>query len=87
MAGEKEKIHTHRWPSVIWFTQPVTLTNYRYHLDGKNTFALKDSLAQKTAPPANIGFPLEAEGLHAIENAGSIEGIGYRVEFKRAFMK
>ncbi|HEY4150335.1 MAG TPA: hypothetical protein VGM41_15455 [Chitinophagaceae bacterium] len=44
-------------------------------------------MIEKSAPPANRGFALDAEGPHAIKNTGSVEGIGYRVEFKNAFVQ
>ena len=81
-----EPIHTHKWPSVMWSANAnfakAHLIYYNYGFDPvKKTYFIKDSILEQ-GPPANKGFPIPAEGPHAVKNLSDIEILAYRVEFK-----
>jgi hypothetical protein len=81
-----EPIHTHKWPSVMWSANPnfakAHLIYYTYGFDSiKKTYYIKDSVLEQ-GPPANKGFPIPAEGPHAVKNLSDLDILAYRVEFK-----
>jgi hypothetical protein len=84
--GQKEPIHTHQWPSVMYVTSPASLRYYTASLvNGKWVEKTDDS-----APPAPASNPnrprppqyLEPEGPHAVENMGTTPYRAVRVEIK-----
>ncbi|WP_130854988.1 hypothetical protein [Olivibacter jilunii] len=84
--NKTEPVHTHRWKSIMWFSQATPMTYYKYVLKD-NGYMIQDSIAIAQMPPEvlNHGEIMGAEGPHAIKNLGSREGVAYRVEFKKEF--
>src|SRR5262245_38947982 len=84
--GQKEPIHTHQWPSVMYVTNPAPLRYYSATLvNGKWVEKTDDSGAQSTPPNPNRPRPpqyLESEGPHAVENLGTTAFRALRVEIK-----
>jgi hypothetical protein len=81
-----EPIHTHKWSSVMWSANPnfakAHLIYYNYGFDSvKKIYFIKDSVLEQ-GPPANKGFPIPPEGLHAVKNLSNLDILAYRVEFK-----
>jgi hypothetical protein len=81
---QTEPVHTHRWPSVMWFTQATPMRYYRYGL-AQRQLVLRDSMsiAQLPAAVLNQGELVEAEAPHAVKNLSNRAGVAYRVEFKQ----
>ncbi len=75
--GQREPMHTHRWPSVMLVDQPARIRYYG--ADGQLRFESR-SEPQATSPisPDWLG----PEGLHAVENIGSNPFGAYRIELK-----
>jgi hypothetical protein len=75
--GEREPVHTHRWPSVLVIHRPARI---RYYTGDVLTFA-----APAQPPPAaqpRVGR-LEPEGPHSVENIdGHVYG-AFRIELKQ----
>ena len=86
LNGHKaEPVHTHKWKSVMWIAKPaVPCTIYQYKVSENGKFVASDSV---TIPhmDTDIGQPIGAEGPTGIKNAGSDNGIAYRIEFKKDF--
>jgi hypothetical protein len=79
-----EPVHTHRWRSVMWFTQATPMTYYKYGLSNQK-LVLQDSIpiAQMPAEVLQHGAVVGAKEPHAIKNASKQTGLAYRVEFKQ----
>lgn len=84
--GQKEPIHTHQWPSVMYVTNPAPLRYYSATLvNGKWVEKGDDSTPPATPPNPNRPRPpqyLEPEGPHAVENMGTTPYRALRVEIK-----
>jgi hypothetical protein len=84
--GQKEPIHTHQWPSVMYVTSPAPLRYYSASLvNGKWVEKGDDSSTPATPPNSNRPRPpqyLEPEGPHAVENLGTTAYRAVRVEIK-----
>jgi hypothetical protein len=84
--GQKEPIHTHQWPSVMYVTNPASLRYYSATLvNGKWVEKGDDSTPPATPPNPNRPRPpqyLEPEGPHAVENMGTTPYRALRVEIK-----
>jgi hypothetical protein len=84
--GQKEPIHTHQWPSVMYVTSPAPLRYYSATLvNGKWVEQGDERTPSATPPNPNRPRPpqyLEAEGPHAMENMGSTPYRALRVEIK-----
>jgi hypothetical protein len=84
--GQKEPIHTHQWPSVMYVTSPALVRYYSATLvNGK--WVEKGDESATPAAPANPNRPrppqyLEPEGPHALENMGTTPYRALRVEIK-----
>ena len=84
--GQKEPIHTHQWPSVMYVTSPAPLRYYTASLvNGK--WVEKGDEASPAAAPPNPNRPrppqyLDPEGPHAVENMGTTPYRALRVEIK-----
>jgi len=84
--GQKEPIHTHQWPSVMYVTNPAPLRYYSAALvSGKWVEKSDDSTPPANPPNPNRPRPpqyLEPEGPHAVENMGATPFRALRVEIK-----
>ncbi|RYG01997.1 MAG: hypothetical protein EOO02_11510 [Chitinophagaceae bacterium] len=82
--NQTEPIHTHKWRSIMWFSQATPMTYFKYNKPGA-TYAIEDSFSIPRMPPAaiNHGEALDPEGPHAIKNVGKENGIAFRIEFKK----
>jgi len=84
--GQKEPIHTHQWPSVLYVTSPAPLRYYSATLvNGK--WVEKGDDGATPAPPPNPNRPRppqyqEPEAPHAVENLGTTAYRALRVEIK-----
>ncbi|MFD1257700.1 hypothetical protein ACFQ3S_12905 [Mucilaginibacter terrae] len=86
LPGKEEPVHTHKFKSVMWITQPGSLTYYIYNYNTKHQLVKKDSVSIKTADEKmNFGELMEPEGPHAIKNIGATIFMAYRVEYKKKF--
>jgi len=88
LNGKKsEPVHTHQWKSVMWIAKPIVpckINNYKKDKNGK--LVKSDSLIINEMP-VNIGQLIDPEGPTSITNLGSENGVAYRVEFKKEFVK
>lgn len=83
--GVKEPVHTHRWPSVFYITDPSWLRYYPVlSVDGKLVAGAPSGGAHSGDPPkgAQAPFWLGPEGPHAVENVGPRAFRAIRVEIK-----
>lgn len=84
--GQKEPIHTHQWPSVMYVTSPAPLRYYSANLvNGKWVEKADDGAASDAPSNPNRPRPpqyLEPEGPHAVENMGTTAYRAVRVEIK-----
>ena len=83
--GTKEPIHTHRWPSVFYITDPSWLRYYPVlSVDGKLVAGAPSGGRQAGEPPKGPQPPfwLGPEGPHAVENVGPHAFRAIRVELK-----
>ncbi|SDM36013.1 hypothetical protein SAMN05421823_112197 [Catalinimonas alkaloidigena] len=87
-ANATEPVHTHKWKSIMWFTQATPMTYYRCSLKN-NEYLLADSIAIAQMPQEalNQGDFIDAEAPHAIKNLSNENGIAYRIEFKKEFAR
>jgi hypothetical protein len=85
--GVEEPIHTHRYKSVMWFTQSAHFIYYNYVLDDGNQLVKKDSSEIKGFPSEvlNKGQMVDPEHPHSIKNIGTETFMAYRVEYKKDF--
>lgn len=74
--GEREKVHHHRWPSVMVVTQRPSYKNY--DKEGKEI-----PPATSAAPELPIVARLPAQAAHAINVLDTLPFKAIRVEFKR----
>ena len=76
--GEKEPMHTHKWPSVMIMEQPARIRYY--NKEDKPVFETSrdPEQSQKLQP----GW-LNPEGLHAVENIDTKIYCAIRIEVKR----
>lgn len=84
-AGKSEPIHTHKWKSLMWISDPIAPCKiFNYKRDAAGKFAVVDSV---TIPemPVNKGQLVDPEGPTSIENLSNDKGLAYRVEFKKDF--
>ena len=78
--GVTERVHDHRWPSVMYFEQPQPITYIEYRLvDGRPVESQRFDAPALKATQTVRGEP---EGLHAVMNRGTAPFIAVRVEFK-----
>jgi len=81
--GEKEPMHTHRWPSVMLVDRAARI---RYYDEDENVaFESPERGADETAeqsPPETEW--MEPEGPHAVENIDTKPYHAFRVELKNA---
>lgn len=88
LDGKKsEPIHTHKYKSVMWISKPIVpcqINNYKK--DEKGNLVKTDSMTINEMP-VNIGQMVDPEGPTSITNLGSENGLAYRVEFKKEFVK
>jgi hypothetical protein len=74
--GEREPMHTHRWPSVMYIDGPAPLLYYNgsgaLHFDGRD----------QPSPTGPVTHWMPPEPLHAVENAGGTSFHAIRVELK-----
>lgn len=83
--GMKEPVHTHRWPSVFYITDPSWLRYYPVlSVDGKLVAGAPSGGRQAGEPPQGPQPPfwLGPEGPHAVENVGTHAFRAIRVEIK-----
>jgi len=83
--GMKEPVHTHRWPSVFYITDPSWLRYYPVlSVDGRLVAGAPSGGAHGGDPPkgAQPPFWLGPEGPHAVENVGPRAFRAIRVEIK-----
>ena len=88
LDGKKsEPVHTHKYKSVMWIAKPIVpcLIN-TYKKDEKGNLVKADSMTINEMP-VNIGQMVDPEGPTSITNLGSDNGIAYRVELKKEFVK
>lgn len=81
--GEKEPIHTHRWPSVILVDQAARI---RYYDEDENVAyesQERGSNNNAESSPPEIEW-MEPERPHAVENIDTIPYHAFRVELKNA---
>jgi predicted metal-dependent enzyme (double-stranded beta helix superfamily) len=84
LPGTEEPVHTHKFKSVMWITQPGSLTYYIYNYNAQHQLVKKDSVSIKTSDEKmNSGGLLEPEGPHAVKNTGTTIFMAYRVEYKK----
>ena len=88
LDGRKsEPIHTHKWKSVMWIAEPIVpcqINNYSKSNNGD--LVLSDSVVIKDMP-VNIGQLVKPEGPTSTTNLGPDNGVAYRVEFKKDFVR
>ena len=88
LDGKKsEPIHTHKWKSIMWISKPIVpcqINNYKK--DGNGKLVKSDSIIIKEMP-VDMGQLINPEGPTSITNLGSENGVAYRVEFKKEFVK
>lgn len=88
LDGKKsEPIHTHKWKSVMWIAKPIVpcqINNYKMNENGK--LVKSDSLLIKNMP-INMGQLIDPEEPTSITNLSSENGVAYRVEFKKEFVR
>ena len=88
LNGKKsEPIHTHKWKSIMWIAKPIVpcqIDNYKK--DGNGNLVKSDSVIIKEMP-VDLGQMINPEGPTSITNLGSENGVAYRVEFKKEFVK
>jgi len=81
--GQKEPIHTHRWPSVLQVTSAAQLRYFRATLaEGKWTETPADGNVPSISMNTRAVQYLEPEGPHAVENVGGTTYRATRVEIK-----
>lgn len=83
--GAKEPVHTHRWPSVFYITDPSWLRYYPVlSVDGNLVAGAPSGGKLPGEPPkgAQPPFWLGPEGPHAVENAGPRTFHAIRIEIK-----
>lgn len=84
-AGKSEPIHTHKWKSIMWISQPIVPCKiYNYKREGGGPFVITDSILIPEMP-VNKGQLIDPEGPTSIENLSNANGLAYRVEFKKEF--
>jgi hypothetical protein len=80
--GETEKLHHHRWPSIIVFDRPARLENR----DAKgNMIPMKDRALLSPESPMILRLPPQAA--HAVTNLDATPMHLVRTEFKHGFPK
>jgi hypothetical protein len=85
--GAKEPVHTHRWPSVFYITDPSWLRYYPVlSVDGRLVAGAPSGGKLAGDPPKGPQPPfwLGPEGPHAVENVGPRAFRAIRVEIKDA---
>jgi hypothetical protein len=82
--GVEEPIHTHKYKSVMWFTQSAHFIYYNYILDSNNQLVKNDSTEIKGFPAEILdkGQMVEPEHPHSIKNIGVDTFLAYRIEYK-----
>ena len=83
--GQEEHVHTHRYKSLMWFTQSAHFIYYTYILDTNNQLIKKDSSEIKGFPAEalNKGQMVDPEHPHSIKNIGTDTFMAYRIEYKK----
>lgn len=76
--GNEEPVHTHKYPSTMWVTQPGHLMYLDHKLVKQDSFEIQP----RTAQQLNKGEQMPPEGPHSIHNIGPTTYIAYRVEYK-----
>ncbi|WP_126973933.1 hypothetical protein [Gynurincola endophyticus] len=84
LPGVEEPIHTHKYKSVMWFTQSAHFIYYNYILDSNNQLVKNDSTEIKGFPAEILdkGQMVEPEHPHSIKNIGVDTFLAYRTEYK-----
>lgn len=80
--GEREPVHTHRWPSVMLVDRAARIRYYDEN--GKAAFESPERAKGETAetsPPRTEW--MEPEGPHAVENIDTVSYHAIRIELKR----
>ena len=82
--GEREPVHTHSWPSLMFVTQPAKLRYFPAVLLGREVQLGAGEISQAGPKPTGTPVPrwLSAEGPHAVENLDTTEFRALRVELK-----
>jgi hypothetical protein len=82
--GEREPVHTHGWPSLMFITHPATLRYFPAIVLGDEVQIGTGEISQAGAKPTGTPVPrwLSPEGPHAVENLDSTEFRAIRVELK-----
>lgn len=83
--GEKEPVHTHRWPSVMLVDRGAEIRYY----DGDGNVAFESSERNGDEDDPGEHSPprtewMEPEGPHAVENVDTVPYHALRVELKRS---
>lgn len=75
--GQREPLHTHRWPSVMLVHRPERI---RYYTGDTLTFTSPEQ-SSPAGPSPRVSW-LEPEGPHSVENIGGHPYAALRIEFK-----
>jgi hypothetical protein len=82
LPGETERLHHHRWPSIILFDRPARLENR----DAKgNLILVQDRALSSAESPMIVRLPPQAA--HAVTNLDATPMHLVRTEFKHGFPK
>lgn len=88
LDGKKsEPVHTHKYKSVMWISKPIVpckINNYKK--DEKGNLVKADSMTINEMA-IKIGQMIEPEGPTSITNLSSENGLAYRIELKKDFVK
>ena len=82
--GEREPVHTHAWPSLMFVTQPAKLRYFPAIVLGNDVQLGSAEIVPAAPKPSGTPPPrwLPPEGPHAIVNIDSTEYRALRVELK-----
>jgi quercetin dioxygenase-like cupin family protein len=80
--GESEKLHHHRWPSIIVFDRLVPLENR----DASGNLIPRTNMQSLSAEPPML-FRVPPQAAHSVTNVGTTPLHLVRTEFKHGFPK
>jgi hypothetical protein len=82
--GEREPVHTHGWPSLMFVTHPARLRYFPAIVMGNDVQLGAGEVSGGGPKPSGTPIPrwLQPEGPHAVENLDSTEFRAIRVELK-----
>ena len=79
--GTTEPVHSHAWPSVMYFEQPQPITYITYKL--VNGRPVETERFDAPALEVSQTIKVEPESLHAVKNRGSKPFVAVRIELKK----